>query len=352
MKLEKVLEHFDYQVECDDFLLYELGRLIEEDRASLDDEEFREIIDEGIREHVERRLTLRSEIAKHLRQAMPDVDKDDQAAAARVLRAVEDIDFPLHDVALILTTYTSYLFQKLESCANGNVSKESEVADALFECLDDRSAVDAALNTLGSIRSAVSARVLAHVVSEPMVDEDLEMRAYESLRGMWPLPRHYILYSLKRHNHEDIPFRWFQLLIESNEPEAVDRIIEELRAHADDSTFREDLLALIELLSQSSDPATEEKILQTLNDPQVPRPASEMLEQFLKTSPRSVRAKADPLTWEAQSRLQTANKKYQAAAKLLDAGRKAEAIEILDELLKVQPNYPFAVILKDLASAN
>jgi tetratricopeptide (TPR) repeat protein len=178
------------------------------------------------------------------------------------------------------------------------------------------------------------------------------MRAYESLRGMWPLPRHYILYSLKRHNHEDIPFRWFQLLIESNEPEAVDRIIEELRAHADDSTFREDLLALIELLSQSSDPATEEKILQTLNDPQVPRPASELLEQFLKTSPRSVRAKADPLTWEAQSRLQTANKKYQAAAKLLDAGRKAEAIEKLDELLKVQPNYPFAVILKDLASAN
>jgi hypothetical protein len=113
MKLEKVLEHFDYQVECDDFLLFELGRLIEEDRASLDDEEFREIIDEGIREHVERRLNLRAEIAKHLRQAMPGIANDDQAAAARVLRAVEDIDSPLYDVALILTTYTSYLFQTL-----------------------------------------------------------------------------------------------------------------------------------------------------------------------------------------------------------------------------------------------
>jgi hypothetical protein len=348
MKLEKVLENFDYQVECDDFLLFELGRLIEEDRASLDDEEFREIIDEGIREHVERRLPLRAEIAKRLRKATPDIGKDDQAAAARVLRAVEDIDFPLRDVAVILTTYTSYLFQKLEDCANAAVSKESEVADALFECLDDRSAVDTALNTLGSIRSAVSARILAHVVSEPMVDEDLELKAYELLRGMWPLPRHYILYSLKRHNHEDIPFRWFQLLIESNESEAVDRIIEELRAHADDATFREDLLALIELLSRSSDPATEDKIMQVLNDPQTPRPASEMLEQFLKTSPPAVRANADRSIWEALIRLQSVNKKYQSAAKLFDSGRKTVAINKLDELLKEEPDYPFAVMLRGL----
>ena len=31
----KPLEDFDYRVECDDFLLYELGRLIEDDKASL-----------------------------------------------------------------------------------------------------------------------------------------------------------------------------------------------------------------------------------------------------------------------------------------------------------------------------
>jgi len=30
------LENFDYRVECDDFLLYELGRLIEDDRAALE----------------------------------------------------------------------------------------------------------------------------------------------------------------------------------------------------------------------------------------------------------------------------------------------------------------------------
>ena len=114
MKLENVLANFDYQVDCDDFLLYELGRLIEEDRASLDDEEFREIIDEGIHEHVERRLELRAEIAKRLRQDLPGIAESDRTTAIRVLRAVEDIDFPLRDVALILTTYTSYLFRKLE----------------------------------------------------------------------------------------------------------------------------------------------------------------------------------------------------------------------------------------------
>lgn len=346
MNLEKVLADFDYQVQCDDFLLYELGRLIEEDRASLDDEEFREIVDEGIREHVETRLEIRAEIARRLRLAIPGITGDDRAATLRVLHAVEDIDFPLRDVALILTTYTSCLFQKLEDCASNGVSRESEVADALFESLDDRPAVEAALNTLGSIRSSVSARILAHLVSEPMLEEDLETKACESLCSMWPLPRHYILYSLKRHNHEDIPFRWFQLLIDCYEPEAVDRIMEELRAHADDPTFREDLLALIELLSRSSDPDTEDKIMQILNDPQTPRPASEMLEEFLKTSPLPRRAQADNSPWDAQTRLHSANKKYQAAARLFDSGRKEEAVRKLDELLKEQPDYPFAVMLR------
>src|SRR5438477_6616877 len=338
MSLEKILANFDYQVECDDFLLYELGRLIEEDRASLDDEEFREIVDEGIHEHVETRLEVRAEIARRLRLAMPGIAGHDQAAVVRVLRAVEDIDFPLRDVALILTTYTSYLFQRLETCANNSVSKESEVADALFECLDDRAAVDAALNTLGSIRSAVSARILAHLVSEPMLEEDLETKAYDLLRGTWPLPRHYILHSLKGHNHEDIPFRWFQLLIDSNEPEAIDRIMEELRAHADDPTFREDLLALIELLSKSSDPETEDKIMQVLNDPQTPRAATEMLEEFLKTAPSPRRTNIDESPLNARARVQSANKKYLTAAKLFDSGRKAEAIHQLDELLKGQPD--------------
>jgi hypothetical protein len=58
----------------------------------------------------------------------------------------------------------------------------------------------------------------------------------------------------------DIPFRWFQLLIDCYEPEAVDRIVEELRAHADDSTFREDLLALIELLPDLPTPTRKTRL--------------------------------------------------------------------------------------------
>ena len=150
------------------------------------------------------------------------------------------------------------------------------------------------------------------------------------------------------HNHEDIPFRWFQLLIDSNEPEAVHRIMEELRAHADDPTFRADLLALIELLSRSPDPETEDKIMQVLNDPQTPRAASEMLEEFLKTAPPPRRANADNPPWNARARLQFANKKYQTAAKLFDSGRKADAINKLNELLKEEPDYPFAVMLANL----
>jgi hypothetical protein len=347
MNLDHVLEGFDYQVDCDDFLLYELGRLIDDDRASLDDEEFRELIDEGIHEHVEIRLELRAEIALRLRVAMPGIDNAEQPAALRVLRAVEDTGFPLRDAGIVLKTYTRYLIQRIQECATRAISRESEVADALFECLDDRTAVEAALNTLGSIPSAVSARILAHLVSEPMLDEDLEMKAYRLVLAMWPLPRHYILFSLKTHSHEDIPYRWFQLLIESNEPTAVDKIMEELRAHADDPTYKEDLVALMELLAQSSDPGLEDKIMQMLNDAQTSPAASQMLEQFLKESPRRTPSN-DRSAWDRASRLESANKKYQAAARLFDSGRRGDAVLKLDEILKEIPDYPFARMLKNL----
>src|SRR5207237_10842104 len=101
-------------------------------------------------------------------------------------------------------------------------------ADLLLESPDDRSSVEAALATLGSLRSPVRARVLAHVISEPMLPEDLEMKAYNYARRMWPLARPYIMYSLRLHTHEDIPFRWFQLFVDCDEPSAVERILEEI----------------------------------------------------------------------------------------------------------------------------
>ena len=362
------LEGFDYRVDCDDFLLYEFGRLIDEDRASLEDDEFRRLIDEGIHQHIEARFEIRAEMAMRLRSAQAD---------PRLLDAIEDTERRLSGTEWILRTYTIYLFRRLEECSGKNSDAEiavraglerwrtgqilreemmrhvqaagraavAPVADLLFDCLDDRNAAETALDVLASLPCAVSARVLAHVISEPMLEEDLEMKAYGFVRAMWPLPRHYILYSLKPHTHEDIPFRWFQILVESNDPETVDRILEEILVHAKNPDYREDLVALIELLRQSRDPDTEAKIMQVLNNPGTAGSVAEMLETYLRSSSRP----GTPITAGTradESALQMANRNYLAAAKLFDSGRKNEAFRKLDELLQQQPDYPFAVLLR------
>jgi hypothetical protein len=338
-----MLENFDYRVDCDDYLLYELGRLIEEDRALFEDDEFRRVIEEGVHEHIERRLEIRAEIAMRMRSG---------PAAARAWRVVEDIEAPVRNLAPVVQSYTAYLFRRLEECAEkrgAQTDRIAQVADDLFDSLDDRAATGKALDTLGGIRTSVSARVLAHVISEPTLDEDLEAKAYGLVRAMWPLPRHFILYSLKPHTHEDIPFRWFQLLIECDEPSAVDRILEEVLVHAADPNFREDLLALIGLLAQSHDPGIDDKIMQVLNSEDPPPPAVAMLEAFLKNTKQTLRPNHTG-PWAALDRLYAANRKYLALARMFDEGRKADAARKLDELLRDQPEYPFAVMLKRLIS--
>jgi len=336
------LENFDYHIECDDFFLYQLGRLIEEDRVSFDDEEFRRLIDAGIHEHIERRLEIRAEMAANLRKL--------RSMPGRLLRFVEDIETPLRDVPMVIQSYTAYLIRKLEQCADEKPDEKIEVAaDLLLESPEDRAAAERAIETLGSIQSATSARVLAHVISEPVLEEDLEMKAYTCVRTMWPLPRPYIFYSLKPHAHEDIPFRWFQLLIDCGEPSAVDRILEEVLAHAKHPDYQEDLLALVELLAQSRDPQTEEKILQVFNSGQAPSAAREILEGFLRrTDTRRQKDTQIAEPWASLERLYTANKKYLAATKLFDSGDKAEAHRKLDELLRELPEYPLALMLKEL----
>jgi hypothetical protein len=334
------LDNFDYRVDCDDFLLYELGRLIEEDRASLEDEEFRRVIDEGIHEHIERRLEIRAALAMQMRSAgLP--------GAARTWRLVEDIEAPLRDLALVVQSYTGYLFRRLEECAEktaGEADAVTHAADQLFDSLQDRGAAEKALDTLGAIRTPVSARVLAHVISEPMLDEDLETKAYGLVRAMWPLPRHFILYSLKPHAHEDIPFRWFQLLIDAGEPSAVDRILEEVLVHGNDPNFREDLLALVVLLGEARDPGVDEKIMEVLNSEETPASAAGLLRDFLKNTKTQRHNDTGP--WDRLDRVYAANKKYLAAARMFDEGRKADAARKLEELLQDAPEYPFALMLK------
>ncbi len=335
-------QSFDYRIACGDFLLYELGRLIDEDRANLDEDEFRRVIDAGIHEHIERRLDIRAEMARRLRV-------EPGSGSIRLLAAIEDIESPLGNIAEIIQSYTAYLFNRLEECSEvAPDEKVTAAADALIDSPEDRAAADAALEVLGSTPSAVSARVLAYLISEPMLEEDLELKAYNYARAMWPLSRHYILYSLEPHAHEDLPFRWFQLLIDCDELSAVDRILEEVLVHADDPRYREDLLALIELLHRAGDPETETKVLQVLNSEGSPEPAAGMLEDFLKDKERQKHkdTKADG-PWASLDRVYEANKKYLAAAKLFDGGSRADAARALDELLKEEP-YPFAIMLKSL----
>jgi len=337
----KPLEHFDYRVSCDDFLLYELGRLIDEDKASLDEPEFRTLIDAGVAEHIERRLDIRAEMAMSLRLR--------PAPARRELHAIEDIESQLRDFPEIIESYTQYLFERLEVCASTEPDERvTAAAEALLESPEDRTIVTFALDVLTADKSAISARVLAHAISEPMLPEDLETQVYDHVRAMWPLPRHYILYSLKPHSHEDIPFRWFQLMIDCEEPSAVDRILEEVVVHGDDPTYREDLLALVGLLQDARDPETEDKILQVLNSRDTSRPAAEILETFLKNSKSRKQSQTETGPWAALNRTYAANRKYLAAARLFDAGAKDEAARALDELLNEEPLYPIALMLRRL----
>jgi hypothetical protein len=319
------LERFDYRVECDDFLLYELGRLIEEDRASLDDDEFCRMIEAGIHEHIERRLDVRAGMARRLRLSgdLP----------SRTLRALEDIESSVREIPQVIHGYAAYLFERLEQCAATEPDETvTSAADRLLESPEDRAEAAASIDLLGSIRSAV----------------DIEMKAYNYVREMWPLPRHYILYSLKAHNHEDLPFRWFQLLIDCSEPSAVDRILEEVLVHGSNADYREDLLALIQLFEQARDPDTEDKILNVMNSENTPRAAVEMLESFLKKTTRKRAGRQENSPWAELDRVYAANRRYLSAARLFDSGKKLEAARALEELLQQQPQYPFALMLKQL----
>jgi hypothetical protein len=339
-KSQNPLGDFDYRVACDDFLIYELGRLVEEDRALLEDDEFRRVIDAGIHEHIERKLEIRASMAERLRSS--------GHAGDRTLRAIEDIETPLRDIPEIVYSYAGYLIQRLEQCSETAPDERvTTAADALLDSPDDRSVAELSIDVLASARSAVSARILAYVISEPLLEEDLEMKAYEQLKQMWPLPRHYILYSLKPHSHEDLPFRWFQLMIECNEPSGVDRILEEIIVHGSHPDYREDLIALVQLLDQARDPETEDKVLQVLNSEETPEDAGRILENYLKNT-QAQRHKDRNGPWGGMDRVYASNRRYLAAVRLVDNGKKSEAARAIEELLEEDPQYPFALMLKGL----
>ena len=382
--LSNAISGFDFHVDADDFILYELNRMIEEERASFEDEEFRILIDEGIREHIEENLPVRAELSGGLRIAARTVDPKTRIVAERVIRALENTNYDLRNAGVVVRTYTAYLFERLQSL-DGMAADEAEVrsmieswktggisagtliadlqklgrpalgpvAELLTQSPEDRSSAELSLSVLSHIRSSVSARVLAYVVSEPMLDEDLEARAYTALRTQWPLPRGYMLHSLHSHAHEDLPFRWFQLLIEAGETTSSELIFDEMRVHGKSPNYHEDLWALTSLLAHSHDPEIEEKVLEWINIPQIPEPVVPMLQEFLKDYRRPEKLKPgseDP--WARRAHLQKMNSQYLAASQLFDAGQIDEAQKALKDILKEEAGYPFAVMLTKMVRTN
>ena len=128
-------------------------------------------------------------------------------------------------------------------------------------------------------------RVLAHAISEPLLDEDLEARAFAALKSSWPSPRHYLFYNLRDHPHEDIPIRWFQLFVDVDELTTVELVLEELRAHGDNPDYREDLAALMEVLKGCAGSRRfEDKILDAVNSPAMNAAVVPLLRKFLGRS--------------------------------------------------------------------
>jgi tetratricopeptide (TPR) repeat protein len=382
--LSNAIAGIDFQVDADDFILYELNRMIEEERASFEDEEFRILIDEGIREHIEENLQVRSELAGKLRISTRTVDPKTRVVAERVIRALENTNYDLRNAGVVVRTYTAYLFErlqsldglatgeadvrtKIESWKTGGISAGSLIADLqkigrpalgpiaelLTQSPEDRASAELSLAVLSHIRSSVSARVLAYVVSEPMLDEDLEARAYTALRSQWPLPRGYMLHSLHSHAHEDLPFRWFQLLIEAGETTSSELIFDEMRVHGKSPNYHEDLWALTSLLAHSHDPEIEDKVLEWINIPQIPEPVIPMLQEFLKDYRRPEKFKPGPEDpWARRAHLQEMNSQYIASSRLFEAGQIEEAQRALKKILKEEPDYPFAVMLTRLMKPN
>lgn len=342
-KAAATLAGFDYGVTADDFILFELHRLIEEDRASFDDFEFRKLIDEGIRAHVEEKPEIRARLAGMLRAAA--LTGKARTIAMRVVHALEDDQADLCNVAILVRNYTAYLLFRLETLDPDAIDERiTTAADLLFESTDDRNAADTALDVLCATPSPVSARVLAHAISEPLLDEDHEARAFAALKTSWPLPRHYMLYNLQGHPHEDIPARWFQLFVEVDELTTVDLVLEELRAHGEDPRHHEDLATLMEMLQASRDPEIEDKILAAINSASTSPAVLPLLKKFLEEHRPDLAA--GPTPWTRRTQDHELNRRYLAAAALFDRGEQSHALEALNSILATEPDCPFALMLK------
>ena len=327
--LSEVIADIEFPIPADDFTVYDLARLTADYETPLfKDEEFRLLLEQGIRLHVDSSVELRARLVERLRDATPEMDAAARKITLDVISGVEDIEFPLYRIGAVVSSYTNQLFQKLEGMPDSSEAEDearrlleewrggrlgrqtmmeelreigpgavAPAADLLFESPDDRAVADAALELLSTLESNTSARILAYLVSEPVLEEEQEERAQQTLAEIWPTPLPYILYNLKKHSHEDLPYRWFELLVATGYTRAADRILEEVAVHSGLERFREDLLSILSLLEASKDPGVVGKILRLMTDARTTEPTVLILENWLEESSMAEEVEAGMDRW-------------------------------------------------------
>jgi hypothetical protein len=301
--LEGILSGIDVPLAEDDFLIRELERILSEGEPRANDD-FRFLIEQGLRLEWDGNQSLRARVAASLRLAVRNgLRGPERRAATHLAGAIEDLDFPLSRISTFGTEYSKRLFDRLE-LSPGPGETAASLVDVICEEENDAETSALAVASLGQLALGVDAqdpdrgvaiRALAYLISEPILEEALEEQAMSLLGSSWPAPRNYMLYGLRRHTHEDLPYRWIELLIELEEPRAVDRILEEVLIHARDSAFRQDLLGLLDLTARSRDPGRRGKCLRLLEGPGAPREARELLESWLADSEHAGFLRSEPL---------------------------------------------------------
>jgi hypothetical protein len=322
------LDEVRYPIDAEDFLLFELGRLIDEGTPSFMNDEFRFLVEQSIRITLNPDIDLRARLVERLRREYPHMPSRARKIAPQIIGAIEDSDFSLDRIGAVVRSYTNQMLEVLENTEpdnsgadrartaieswregtldrfglfaaieEGGAEAVPAVADLLLEALGEPETVQTSLELLCLTPCPLAARVIAYVVSEPILEEAQEERAREILGELWPLPRTYILYRLKQHLHEDVPFRWLQILIELGEERAVDRILEELVTHARDENYVEDLRAILDLLDRSRDPGVVGKLLQLLTEETAPEAPLDLLEEWLEHSSLSAEIEAALERW-------------------------------------------------------
>jgi hypothetical protein len=78
-----------------------------------------------------------------------------------------------------------------------------------------------------------------------------------------------------------------QLLVETKELRAADRILEEVLLHSSTPGYHEDLLASLDLIGRSPDPGRAGKILRILRGPDAPVDARRLLKEWVEDSPHA-----------------------------------------------------------------